>query len=171
MSTSWNEFLSVLAQASVSMLALLFVTFQISRERWVGEAKRRFVAIQTLLEFFVPSFFSLIALLPINPFLFGRIKVYHWQLAGFLFSCCGLGIAVKILLYNRKHLNETDKLFKNQVKLQPVSLIEYLFLLCLSLAGNFLGVTILMIWLLISGSYETWLFFTELDKKPDSSIR
>jgi hypothetical protein len=103
--------------------------------------------------------------LPINPFLFGRIKVYHWQLAGFLLSCCGLGITVKILLYNRKHLNETDKLFKNQVKLQPVSLIEYLFLLCLSLAGNFLWVTILMIWLLISGSFETWLFFAELDNK------
>ncbi len=168
MSTSWNEFLSVLAQVSVSMLALLFVSFQIARERWVSKATGRLVAVQTLLEFLVPSFFSIVALLPINPFNYQRIKFYHWQIAGILLCVCSLVVSVKILVYNHKHTSEIDEKFKNQVKLQSVTILVYFSIMRSLIAGNLIWVSILMILLLLSGSIETWLFFAELDEKLDS---
>ena len=169
MSPSWTDFLSILAQASVSMLALLFVSFQIARERWVSKAPRRLVAIQTLLEFLVPSFFAIIALLPINSFPFLKIQFYQWQIAGFLLSICGLFVSGKILQYNRKNTDDIDEFFKKQVKLQWVSLFEYLLVMWFSIDGNLFCASLMMIWLLLSGSYETWLFFAELDEKPNNS--
>ncbi|CAG0998546.1 hypothetical protein ANAEL_02778 [Anaerolineales bacterium] len=49
MSPSPNDFYSAMSQVAVSLLALLFVSFQIAHSRWVGRPARQYLAIQTSL--------------------------------------------------------------------------------------------------------------------------
>lgn len=165
MESTWANFFSILAESSVAMLALLFVSFQIAREKWVTNHSRRLIAVQTLLEFLTPSFFALIGMLPIKEFNVGKMYFTVWQIGGLFTSIFGLIICYVIIMYGINNKNNVDKFFKTQFKLQIISVIEYLAIFISSLIGDLLLTSILMIWLLLSGSFETWLFFSELDNK------
>ena len=163
MLSSWTDFLSMLAQVAVALLALLFVSFQIARDRWVSKPARQLVAIQTLLEFLTPSFFAIIALLPVAPFNIGSVQLSGWQIGGFLTSIFGLVVSLAVSRYGLTHHKSIDKFLETQLKLQPIAILEYVLILIFSIAGNLVLASIMMIWLLLSGSFETWLFFSELD--------
>jgi hypothetical protein len=163
LSPSWTDFLSMLAQAAVALLALLFVSFQIARDRWITKPARQFVAIQTLLEFLTPSFFAIIALLPVERLSLGKCQLMVWQIGGALTSVLGLLVSLVIIRYGMTHQKNIDGFFKNQLRLQPIAVIEYSLILVFSIAGSLTLASAMMIWLLLSGSFETWLFFAELD--------
>lgn len=165
MEPSWADFFSILAETSVALLALLFVSFQIAREKWVTNPSRRLIAVQTLLEFLTPSFFAIIALLPIKEFIIINTCINVWQIGGVFTSIFGLITCYVIVKYGINNRNNIDKFFKTQLILQILSITEYLAIFISSLDGNLLLTSILMIWLLLSGSFETWLFFSELDSR------
>lgn len=166
MSSEWSSFLGVLAQSSIALLALLFVAFQINRERWITDPMRKLIAIQTLLEFFVPSFFSLIALIPaqpLKPIPTSNFTIYIWQIGGVITSLAGLRIASMVTKYGKEPEEEPDEFGRKQLRLQPIAKLEYSLLLALSIYGTLFGASLIVVWLLISGSYETWFFFSELE--------
>ena len=158
---AWNEFFSTLAQISISLAALLFVSLQITREKWITKSARKLIAFQTLLEFLIPSFVAFIALMPAEPLhIFGK-STYYWQIAGILGAILGLAISLLLLRLGLFHYHTFDAFIKNQVKYQGFALLEYLIVLGASLYGQLVLLSLVMIWLLISGSVETWLFFGE----------
>lgn len=77
-SSTWTDFLSMLAQVAVALLALLFVSFQIARDRWVTKPARQYVAVQTLLEFLTPSFFAIVALFLAQSLRIGPMHFEAW---------------------------------------------------------------------------------------------
>ena len=163
MVSSWSDFLSVLAEVSVALLALLFVSFQITRDRWISKPARQLVAVQTLLEFLTPSFFAIIALLPVQPFNLANVRLSAWQIGGLLTSILGLVVSLTVARYGLKHRKSIDNFLKTQLKLQPIAMLEYVLIFAFSITGNLVWASVMMVWLLLSGSYETWLFFSELD--------
>ena len=164
MSPQWTDFFSMLAQVSISLLALLFVSFQITRDRWIGKPARQLVAIQTSLEFLTPAFFAFIALLPMEPISFGKITILGWQVGGIMVSVLGLVICFAIIQHSRKNRASLDNFAKLQLKLQWLAiLVDYLPILVFSVIGNLLWASIVLIWILFSGSIETWMFFSEHD--------
>jgi len=164
-SLTWIDFFEMLAQAAVALLALLFVTFQITRDKWISKSTRKLIAVQTLLEFLVPSFFAMIALLPIDPIQVWNFQLSIWQIGGISLSLIGLIMSYKIIRYGKKNLENIGGFFKNQLKLQGIAIIEYLLILIFSALNILTWASIMLIWLLLSGSYETWLFFAELDQE------
>lgn len=170
-SLTWIDFFEMLAQVAVALLALLFVTFQITREKWISKHTRKLIAIQTLLEFLVPSFFAMIALLPIDPIQLGKFQLSIWQIGGILFSLVGLIMSYKIIRYGNNNRESLGSFFKKQKGYQKYAIIEYLFILIFSVLNMLAWTSIMLIWLLLSGSIETWMFFAELDQKEcESSI-
>jgi len=164
MSTQWTDFFSMLAQVSVSLLALLFVSFQITRDRWINKPARQLVAIQTSLEFLTPAFFAFIALLPTDPIFLGNNTIEGWQIGGVMASLLGLFICFSIIRQGRKNSSGLDNFAKLQIKLQWFAiLVDYLPILVFSIIGNLLLTSIVLIWILFSGSVETWMFFSEHD--------
>ena len=163
MLSSWNDFLTMLAQVAVALLALLFVSFQIARDRWVKRPARKLVAIQTLFEFLTPSFFAIIALLPLAPFHLGSVQISVWQVGGVLTGILGLGVSIAIIRYGFANHEKTDKFLKGQLRLQPLAVFEYVLVLTFSALGSLPLASIIMVWLLFSGLWETWMFFSELE--------
>jgi len=143
----WGDFWAILTEAAVALLALLFVSFQITRDRWIKSPMRKLVAIQTLFEFLVPTFFGLIALLPI---LIGK-DMEPWRIGGVLTAALGLGMSVVVIRFGIKNSSQLDPFGRNQLKMQPLALGEYLLLLGFSVAGNITGAAIILVWLLFSG--------------------
>lgn len=164
MLSQWTDFFSMIAQVSVSLLALLFVSFQITRDRWINKPLRQLIAIQTSLEFLTPAFFAFLALLPLEPIPFGKISIHGWQVGGVMTSLLGLAVVFAILRHGRKNPVSLDSFAEKQIKLQSVAIfIDYLPLLIFSIIGNLILASIVLIWILFSGSIETWMFFAERD--------
>lgn len=163
----WQNFLSTLAQASVALLALLFVSFQLARDKWIKDEMRKRVATQTSLEFMAPFLFALSGLLPETPL--DKFIDYSWQIGATLGSLGALFVAVRIVQYGRK--NELDGFGKTQLQLQWMVFPEYIAILYFTYVGNLEVVALIMSWLLISGSYEAWLFFTELSDKSEPIVK
>jgi hypothetical protein len=161
--STWSDFLSTLAQVSVSLLALLFVSFQITRNRWTKKPARQLVAIQTSLEFLTPSFFAFVALLPAEPITIYGQQINVWQMGAIFTSTIGILISLALLRYGFVHPNQkkSDNFLRSQINLQPMALLEYAAIFWFSYSGNLVLTSAMMIWLLVSGSYETWLFFSE----------
>ena len=162
MQSSWSTFLSMLAQVSVSLLALLFVSFQVTRNRWISDLMRRLIAVQTLLEFLVPSFFSIIALMPISPLALRNIQIAVWQVGGCITSILGIVVAIFVTEYGLKHRSSLDMFGRSQLKLQILVFAEYSILFISSIMGNLELASALIVLLLFSGAWETWQFFAEL---------
>lgn len=163
MSAEWTTFLSVLAQSGIALLALLFIGFQIARERWISKPMRKLVAVQTLIEFLVPSFFAFVALLPVQQVAMGNLQLAGWQLGGMLAGIVGVFTAAFITRHGIQNRRKLDSFGQNQLRLQWMAFGEYTLILLFAAIGSLVGVSIMMVWLLMSGSIETWLFFAELD--------
>ena len=163
MNSTWSDFLSVLAEGSIALLALLFVSFQITRDRWIKEPMRKLIAVQTLLEFLVPAFFGIVALLPTTPIILKNMEISAWQIGGVFTSLLGIIVAIAVTRFAIKNKAQLTKFGKRQLNLQPMAIGEYLLLFIFSIAGSLVWSSVVLIWLLLSGSWETWEFFTELE--------
>jgi hypothetical protein len=168
MSDEWIAFLSVLAQSAIALLALIFIAFQIARERWIHEPMRKLVAIQTLLEFLVPAFFAFLALLPIQQIAIGSLCFARWQLGGMLAGLVGMCTAAYIAIYGIRYRQALDPFGLRHLKMQWLPFMVYVLIFFFAIWVESLALTSgMMLWLLISGSAQTWMFFAEKDKKDN----
>jgi hypothetical protein len=166
MSSSPTDFYSVMSQVAVSLLALLFVSFQIAHKRWVKSTGRKILAIQTSFEFMTPLLFSLCVILPTNTFILFGIKIVVWKTGGVIIGAIGLIIACWFVIYAWRHPKNRDIFVKRQLALQLVAIFfDYIPIMIWSILGRLDVVSLWMIWMLVSGSVETWLFFSESDSK------
>ena len=167
MSSEWIAFLSVMAQSAAALVALVFIAFQIAWERWIGDPMRELVAIQTLLEFLIPGFFAFIALLPLPTPTVGPAHFAAWQAGAVFAGAVGLHAAVRVTRYARQNRPRLDEFGRSQLDLQWWAFSEYGIVLACVPVGIFapafglVAVSVVMIVVLISGSYETWVFFAE----------
>lgn len=145
----WLNFFTALAGASVAFLAIAFITFQLRYYVWREDKLLHIVAIRTLAEFLLPFFFSLITLVP----------PHNWRFAGVLVGIVGLSIDFTHLgLYQRakvmRHpLDDFDR--RQATGTVFIGLAVYgVLLLPLPLLWD-VGV---LIWSLLPGSIETWIF-------------
>jgi hypothetical protein len=161
MSPEQTTFLTTLGAGSLALLTFFFLTLQQSRSSWIKKPLRKLIAIQTLLEFLIPAFFTLIALLPMKASFFGQ-PTAGWQGGGMLVGIGG-GLVALLISYRAITQHQLDPFGKQQLWLQPLALIEYALLFISSFLGSFVWTALLLIWLLVSGSWEAWRFFSELD--------
>lgn len=86
----WKDFFTVVAPISGTILALLFVAFQVNAVRWGKVPLRQAAAARSLVETSAPLIIGLCALYP-----GGR-----WTLGGKIAGCMGLGsVLVFLILY------------------------------------------------------------------------
>jgi hypothetical protein len=140
----WLAVIQVLPGVSVTLLAIAFVTFQVKLDIWSELPIRQSVAISNLVELSTPMFFSLIALMPGHP----------WIVAGRVTGVAGyIVIAVHLLLYWRTRTNPRT-IFD---KLQLVGAVSLIFTFSLLLWVPNLKVKVyVLIWMLFSGTVESW---------------
>jgi hypothetical protein len=146
-------------------MALLFVSFQIARVRWVNDEFRKVIAVQTLLEFFGPLVFAIISLMPVGPLEIGKQDIEAWQVGGAIAALAGGAWAIKVTILGIRNQSILDSFGQKQVRLQFWVYVEYAILIVAVVAGHLPTTSGLMIWLLISGSWEAWEFFTELENE------
>src|SRR5436309_2376900 len=121
MQNTWPAYFSALAQIAAALSALLFLALQLSRLAWTGDFRKK-VAVQTLLEFLVPLFFSLTALLPSEMWrLFDR-DIMTWQVGGVVASVVGLLVAITVATAGLSNWDSIGGFGHRQVALQLLSL-------------------------------------------------
>ena len=139
-------FFGVLSSCAVALLGLMFVaiSIELGRREWKISEIEKSVVHETLLEFMLPLIFSLAFV----------SWPQYWKYSG-----CGLGIlgilATSRTLFKWKKAKKT-KWEKFQMKLSIFSFCFYGIFIGLNWFGLLSVVKFFLIWLLISGTMESW---------------
>lgn len=143
--SGWLGFFGVLAGASTALLSIAFLTFQVKADQWRRDVLLQVVAIRTLVELLVPLFVSLVTLIP----------GHRWHLAGALAGAGGyvlVGYHVAVASIGRRRMDRFDKM-------QLVGSVTIMMAAYSILAfGALVWVASVLVWLLVSGSAEAWMF-------------
>jgi hypothetical protein len=159
---AWTGFFATITGVAAALLTIAFLTFQL-KATWWSHALRRYIAIFTLLEFGAPIIIGLIVLMPRHP----------WRIASIIVGITGLALLIAYWVgyaQTRTALKvvgkKPDRFDRDQILLSPITLACSIILVASGFITERVGVYMVAsvsIWLLISGSVESWRFLA-----PDS---
>lgn len=183
MGGAWAGYFTALAEIAATLVALLFVSIQLRHELWVRDELRKHLAISTLLEFLTPAIVSVSVLAPLfdwrakvasaapvlNSLPGGIVDLLQhvalWHLVGCLLGAIGIvNGSWFVILGLRRLLKQPDKVagaIRWPLLLSPLVYVEYGLLIYSAIAGFLTLAAIVLLWLVFSGSFETWWFFSE----------
>ncbi len=156
MRNDWVGFWAGVAGVGTTLLGLAFATFQFRPTQWQGSTLRRLIAVFTLTELAAPVLISLVCLFPGHP----------WRSAAVGAGASGLClVGIYWWRYHQAKSRLTLTSFdRTQWRYSWVSFGVALLMLWSTTRDERLGLRLLagaMVWLLVSGSVESWLFMTE----------
>jgi hypothetical protein len=138
----------------------------LNRKAWSQDPFKRLIAVQTLLEFMVPSFFALVALVPSPSG--GPGGSSTWRFAALVTGAIGLAWTARTTFFAFRRRHELDGWARMQLRFQGLAFVEYVSILAFSALNRLTWTVGVMIFLFASGAFETWVFFADLPDEEQS---
>jgi hypothetical protein len=150
MADEWTGYWGAVAGVGATLLGLAFVTFQLRAREWRATPARHLTAVFTLCELAAPVIISLTSLWPGHP----------WRQSTLIVAALA---AVLLLVYRLKVRAEPgkDDFSARHARLSWITVCVIMVLVVGALVSEQAGLKIVasgMLWLLVSGASESWLF-------------